>query len=433
MIDSAERRYFGLFPSLDGEHALRLQRSGADSVDVVTVTDRTGAPARLRFSADEADALADLLTRYETLFLAPAPSFQAFRLAGLIRWNRPYQDAEAWATLTPRAGPEVRGVLLHADEHGLVVSPGPLPFRTFRSTEGLVWVRAADVLRVRHEGFWSRLDLRPSGDPDRYRREALPALQKEAVFVRGLPPELEAWRQAHTDVDAGDHEAGSPALDYGRLPLSRWRVALRYGPGRIDAGATRTRLFGGGGTVVNEWGSEAASLGGRVDYAVTPAVGVGVAVGRSETGELSGLGLDARQFSATAVDLTASYAVLRPQLRQILFPSVAVRGGASVVRTTSQTTLGYYWPSRDYTASAEFSERGIEVGATAGVEVAFQLSRGASVLFGYDVAVYPWAEEGPFELQDPQVNLIIKTVEPRTFSLRQGAGTVGIAIHLGGP
>ena len=434
VVDPVERRYFGLFPDLDGEDTLRVERGAADSVRFVAASPGRPPAVRVQFSGTEAAVLADLLARYETLFLTPDSSFEAFRVSGLVRWRAPYQSAETWTTLALRSGPDVRGVLLYADEDGLVLSAVPFSSQGFRGPEDLVWVRATDVLRVRREGFWSRLDLRPAGDSGRYLRGTLPTLRERATFVRGLPPELEAWRRAQADlggVDAGGDDSRPPARDYARLPLSRWRVGVQYGRGQIDAGQTTARFFGGGGPFTEDWNGGATGYQGRADYAVTPALGVGLAVGRAETGEIAGVGLDRRRFSATAVDLTVSYSVLPPQLRAAFLPSVTVRAGGSVAWTAAETTLGYYWPSRDYTATAEYSERRVAAGVAAGVEAAFRLSRGASVLLGYDLAVYPGMNEGARELDDPRVNLVIKTVEPRGFALRRGSATVGVAVHLG--
>ncbi len=67
-------------------------------------------------------------------------------------------------------------------------------------------------------------------------------LQRASLFIRGLPPELETWRRARASADTP--EAGPPLLTYTERPLSRWRFAIQYGPGNLNAGATTTRLFG---------------------------------------------------------------------------------------------------------------------------------------------------------------------------------------------
>lgn len=436
VIDPEERRYFGLFPDLNPEDTLRVERSEGDSVQVATLSPGVVPDVRLRFSGAEAVILSDLITRYETLFSLPDSTFEAFRVSELVRWRQPYQEVETWTTLALRSGPDVRGILFYADEEGVVLSSAPFSSQNFHAPEALSWIRSEDVLRVRREGFWSRLDLRPSGDAERYRRETLPTLRGQSTFVRGLPPELEAWRRTQAALKGGEtqeHTPHHPAHDYTRLPLSRWRVAVQYGMGRIDAGSTTAQLFGGGGTFTDDWSGGASSVQGRVDYALTPTVGVGVAVGRTESDEILGIGVDGRQFSTTTLEVTASYSVVPPQLLAPLLPSLTVRAGGALAHAVAETRLEYYWPNRDYTALAEFSERRVAAGVAAGVEVAFRISRGASVLFGYDVAVYPWMEEETMKLDDPRVDLVIKTVEPRAFAFRRGGGTVGVSIHFGGP
>lgn len=431
VIDPHERRYFGLFPDYDGDDTLRVERAGPDSVRVVAVSGGSVRPVAPAFSVEKADALAEMIARYEDLFLALGSPFRPARVAGLVRWRPPFRDVEAWTTVTRRSGPELRGVLLHADEEGLVLSTSSPSFRGFQSADGLVWVRADDVLRVWRAGFRSRLDLRPGGSPDRYARGTLPTLRDEATFVRGLPPELEAWRRART-AERGRSASNAPPPGYARLPLSRWRLAFQFGPGWIDAGSTKTRLFVAGGTVTNGWRGPAAVVRGRVDYAFTRTLGAGMAVEWAGTEEIFGVAENRRRFSALAADFTASYAVVSPQLRAPLLPSVTVRAGGSVVRAGAETGLEYYLERQGYTAKAEFSEQAVEVGLAGGVELGFRLSRGTALTFGYDTAVYPWASEGELKLEDPRINLVIGTVEARSYDLRRGGVTVGVSVHFGG-
>ncbi|MEM1116299.1 MAG: hypothetical protein AAF845_03960 [Bacteroidota bacterium] len=431
VIDSEERRYFGLFPDLDPEASLRLEPHGSDSVRVAVLTGEALRPARVHFSTSEAATLADFLDRYEDLFLEPDSTFDAFRISHLVRWRQPYQDGTRGVSLTLRSGDEVHGLILHADTSGLAYTPTVPPFRSFRRADDVAWVRTEDVLRIRRDGVWSRLDLRPNGDPERYKRETLPVLQRQMVFVRGLSPELSAWRRAQPT--SGTAEPSGEARNYSRLPLTRWRVAFQYGTGSLDAGSTVTHLFGGGGSVTNQWEVGVDNLHGRLDYALTRSLGVGVAVEQTRTAEDSGSGLDSRRFSATAADVFLSYTILPPQFSVPMLPSVTLWGGGSIAWLNAETTLGYYWPRRDYTASADFAETSVEPGFAAGIEVAFRLSRRTSVVAGYHGAVYPWAQEVSRELDDPVVDLTIKTVEARDFSLRRQGATVGVAVHLGGP
>lgn len=104
-----------------------------------------------------------------------------------------------------------------------------------------------------------------------------------------------------------------------------------------------------------------------------------------------------------------------------------------MIHSKVNSKMEYYWAGWDYTPTAEFSELTVQPGGVAGVELAFRLSRGASLQVGYEVAVYPRVQEGPLELDDPRINFVIKTVEPRTIDLRRGGVSMGLAVHLGDP
>lgn len=415
-VDPRERAYFLLFPTLDAQDTVRVFHAGVDSVRISTGSDD------LVVSAERVRVLDQALSEYESLFSGADVPFETLAIAGLIRWRLPFEAHEA-VVVTRRDGPEVRGELLDADTSGLVLATGPLPFRSFRSPDGLVWVPADEVVRVRRPGFLSTLDVRPGGDPDRYTTEALPHLRRSATFSRGLSPELLEWQRPQPEPsDVADADRS-----FDNVPLSRWQVSVHWGLGRLGAGTTATDAFSIAPRIEEDWGGW--TLGGRlrVGYNVTAALGLEATGLYQATEEMEGVALDLRRYSAYAVSLTASYALVSPRL---LRPALVVRGGPSLVRSVATSALEYYSPRQTLTGVGEFEAASTRAGATFGAEVGVRLSRGASLAVGYDWAVYPSVQEAEIVLRDTRVGAALKEVEAREFNLLVRGVEIGLIVHF---
>ncbi len=418
-IDRGEREYFLLFPALGDADTLRIVRAGPDSVAIGSRSTR-----RLALSMEQARVLDAALASYEALFSAPDDAPSTVRIAGLLQWRLPF-DRRPAVILTLRDGAELRGELLHADTEGVVLATESVPIQDLRDAGGLVWVPAHQLVRARQPGFRSRLDVRPEGDPVRYATDALPALQRQATFLRGLPPEVRAWRRERPPGPAST----PPATDrYTYVPLSRWQIGVQAGLGAVEAGAVTTDPYGVPPPREEVLDGYTIRVSSRLGYNVTAALGLEVAARYYVSEVIVGVEVDRRRYAAWVGEVTGSYALLRPRL---IRPSLTVRAGVSAVRATAATKLLFVDEVRGLSAEDTYSESlPVRVGGVVGVEGAVRLSRGASLVAEGGWAVYRGLTEGELVLTDPHVRVDVKRVEPRSADFRFRGIEAGIVFHL---
>ena len=419
-VDAGERAYFLLFPSLGAADTLRLAWAGPDSVRVA------GAGPALVVSARQARALGEVVAGYEALFAASEPASEPADVAGLLRWRLPTTDRPP-VVVTLRGGAEVAGRLLDADAEGVVVAVGPPPAPDAWRTDGLLFVRAADVVRVHQVGFKRALDVRPGGSAARYADEALPALRRRAVYLRGLPPELRAWRRSRPAPLQAEAPAPDPRV--ARAPLNRWEVGARAHAGALGAGATSTDPYGVQAPFTDEWDGRTWGAGVGVAYNATARLGAEVSVRYRASEQMEGVGIERRRYAALTADVAVRYAVVRPRL---LRPALSVRAGLSLARLGTVTEIEFGDEGEPFPAADRVETSALRPGGVLGVEASVRLARGVSVVAASGWAVYPGLREAEIVLREPERGFVVKHVEARTVDLRLRGVEAGLVVHLGG-
>lgn len=418
-VDRGERAYFLLFPTLGEADTLRLTWTAHDAVRVA------GGDAPLVLSAAEARALADVVAGYEGLFTASDPAVEPAAVARLLRWRLPTTD-RAPVVVTLRGGAEVEGLLLDADPEGVVVATGPPPVPGAWPADGLLFVPAADVVRVHQLGFKSALEVRPGGDPGRYRSEALPALRRLTVYLRGLPPELRTWRRAHP---ATPGPPAPPDDRFARAPLNRWEVAVRAHAGVVGAGATSTDPYGVQAPFTDVWDGETRGVLLSVGYHATDRLGADLSARYRASERMKGTGIERRRYSAASIDAVARYAVVRPR---ILRPALALRAGLSLAQIRTVTEIEFGDEGEPFPAGDRIEATALRPGGVVGAEASFRIARGVSAVAAYGWALYPGLEEDEIVLREAEHDLVVKRVEARTVGLRLSGVEAGLVVHLSG-